>query len=161
MTRTTEAASSPPADIEAELRTLFLRGLDGEHAAHQAFLHGSPFRVSERVDLHRERPDDLGADLRGGVARAAPAGTHATGTGGSVRRRALRCSGGCHPCNSLPRDGMAVHGHWVCRRHRADGEQRGRAEPVASRMVTPQRQVDRTLTDKRAAWPANQDFARS
>lgn len=38
MTRTTEAASSHPGDIEAELRTLFLRGLDGEHAAYQAFL---------------------------------------------------------------------------------------------------------------------------
>ena len=38
MTRTTEAASSRPSDIEAELRTLFLRGLDGEHAAYQAFL---------------------------------------------------------------------------------------------------------------------------
>jgi RNA polymerase sigma factor (sigma-70 family) len=41
MARTTEAASSPsgPADvIEAELRALFLRGLDGEHAAYQAFL---------------------------------------------------------------------------------------------------------------------------
>jgi RNA polymerase sigma-70 factor (ECF subfamily) len=38
MTRTTEAASSHPGDVEAELRTLFLRGLDGEHAAYQAFL---------------------------------------------------------------------------------------------------------------------------
>jgi RNA polymerase sigma-70 factor (ECF subfamily) len=38
MTRTTEAASSHPGDVEAQLRTLFLRGLDGEHAAYQAFL---------------------------------------------------------------------------------------------------------------------------
>jgi RNA polymerase sigma-70 factor (ECF subfamily) len=38
MTRTTEAASSHPGDVEAELRTLFLRGLDGEHLAYQAFL---------------------------------------------------------------------------------------------------------------------------
>ena len=38
MTRTNEAASSYPADVEAELRTLFLQGLDGEHAAYQAFL---------------------------------------------------------------------------------------------------------------------------
>ena len=38
MTRTTEAASSRPGDVEAELHTLFLRGLDGEHAAYQAFL---------------------------------------------------------------------------------------------------------------------------
>ena len=38
MTRTTEAASFRPSDIEAELRTLFLLGLDGEHAAYQAFL---------------------------------------------------------------------------------------------------------------------------
>ena len=38
MMRTNEAASSQPAGIEAELRTLFLRGLDGEHAAYQAFL---------------------------------------------------------------------------------------------------------------------------
>ena len=38
MTRTTEAASSHPGDVEAELCTLFLRGLDGEHAAYQAFL---------------------------------------------------------------------------------------------------------------------------
>ncbi|MEP6876041.1 MAG: sigma-70 family RNA polymerase sigma factor [Burkholderiales bacterium] len=38
MTRTTEAASSPPGDTEAELRTLFLRGLDGEQAAYQSFL---------------------------------------------------------------------------------------------------------------------------
>ncbi len=38
MTRTTEAASSHPGDIETELRTLFLRGLDGEQAAYQAFL---------------------------------------------------------------------------------------------------------------------------
>ena len=38
MTRTTKAASSHPGDAEAELRTLFLRGLDGDHAAYQAFL---------------------------------------------------------------------------------------------------------------------------
>ncbi len=38
MTRTTEATSSHPGDIEAELRSLFLRGLDGEHAAYLAFL---------------------------------------------------------------------------------------------------------------------------
>ncbi len=38
MTRTSKAASSRPGDVEAELRTLFLRGLDGEHAAYQAFL---------------------------------------------------------------------------------------------------------------------------
>ncbi len=38
MTRTTEAALSHPGDIETELRTLFLRGLDGEQAAYQAFL---------------------------------------------------------------------------------------------------------------------------
>ena len=38
MTRITEAASSRSGDIEAELRALFLRGLDGENAAYQAFL---------------------------------------------------------------------------------------------------------------------------
>ena len=38
MTRTTEAASSHPGNVEAELHALFLRGLDGEHAAYQAFL---------------------------------------------------------------------------------------------------------------------------
>ena len=38
MTRTTEAASSHSGGDEAELRTLFLRGLDGEHVAYQAFL---------------------------------------------------------------------------------------------------------------------------
>ena len=38
MTRTTEAASSRSGDVEADLRTLFLRGLDGEHAAYQTFL---------------------------------------------------------------------------------------------------------------------------
>ena len=38
MTRTTKAASALPGDAESELRTLFLRGLDGEHAAYQAFL---------------------------------------------------------------------------------------------------------------------------
>ena len=38
MTRTNEVASSPPADVEAQLCTLFLRGLDGEQAAYQAFL---------------------------------------------------------------------------------------------------------------------------
>ena len=38
MTRTTEAASSHPGNVEAELHVLFLRGLDGEHAAYQAFL---------------------------------------------------------------------------------------------------------------------------
>lgn len=38
MTRTTEAASSHPGDTEAELHALFVRGLDGEHAAYQAFL---------------------------------------------------------------------------------------------------------------------------
>ncbi|NDG38849.1 MAG: sigma-70 family RNA polymerase sigma factor [Betaproteobacteria bacterium] len=38
MTRTTEAASSRLGDVETELRTLFLRGLDGEHAAYKAFL---------------------------------------------------------------------------------------------------------------------------
>ena len=38
MTRTTEAASSHPGKVEAELHALFLRGLDGEHAAYQAFL---------------------------------------------------------------------------------------------------------------------------
>ena len=38
MTRTTEATPSRPGDIEAELRTLFLRGLDGEHAAYHACL---------------------------------------------------------------------------------------------------------------------------
>ena len=38
MTRTAEAASSHPGDTEAELRALFLRGLDGEQAAYQAFL---------------------------------------------------------------------------------------------------------------------------
>lgn len=39
MTRTTQEASSDPGDVEAELHTLLLRGLDGEHAAYQAFLH--------------------------------------------------------------------------------------------------------------------------
>ncbi len=38
MTRTREAASSDPVNVEAELRALFLRGLDGEHAAYRAFL---------------------------------------------------------------------------------------------------------------------------
>ena len=38
MTRIPEEASSRPGDIEAELRTLFLRGLDGEQAAYRAFL---------------------------------------------------------------------------------------------------------------------------
>ena len=38
MTRITEADLSRSGDIEAELRTLFLRGLDGEPAAYQAFL---------------------------------------------------------------------------------------------------------------------------
>ena len=38
MTRTTEAASSHPGDSEAELRTLFLRGLDGDQTAYHAFL---------------------------------------------------------------------------------------------------------------------------
>lgn len=38
MTRTNDVASSPPADVEAQLCTLFLRGLDGEQAAYQAFL---------------------------------------------------------------------------------------------------------------------------
>ena len=39
MTRTTEAAPSRPGNVEAELHALFLRGLDGEHAAYQVFLH--------------------------------------------------------------------------------------------------------------------------
>jgi len=38
MTRTTEATPSRPGDIEAELHALFLRGLDGDHAAYHAFL---------------------------------------------------------------------------------------------------------------------------
>ena len=38
MTRITEADLSRSGDIETELRTLFLRGLDGEPAAYQAFL---------------------------------------------------------------------------------------------------------------------------
>ena len=38
MPRTTEATPSRPGDVEAELHTLLLRGLDGEQAAYQAFL---------------------------------------------------------------------------------------------------------------------------
>lgn len=38
MTQTNEVASSPPADVEAQLRTLFLPGLDGEQAVYQVFL---------------------------------------------------------------------------------------------------------------------------
>jgi RNA polymerase sigma-70 factor (ECF subfamily) len=60
MTRTTEASSSHPGDIEAELRTLFLRGLDGEQAAYRAFLQRLSAHL--RAFLRRRpfgRPDDV------------------------------------------------------------------------------------------------------
>ena len=60
MARTTEAASFPSGDTEAELRALFLRGLDGEHAAYQAFLQ----RLSAHLRAFLRRrlygwPDDV------------------------------------------------------------------------------------------------------
>ena len=60
MRRTTEAASSRSGDVEAELRTLFLRGLDREHAAYQAFLQ--KFSAHLRAFFRRRlfgRPDDV------------------------------------------------------------------------------------------------------
>lgn len=60
MTRTTGADSSHPGDVEAELRILFLRGLDGENAAYQAFLQ----RLSAHLRAFLRRrlfgwPDDV------------------------------------------------------------------------------------------------------
>ena len=60
MARTTEAASSHSGDTEAELRALFLRGLDGEQAAYQAFLQGLSAHL--RAFLRRRLfgwPDDV------------------------------------------------------------------------------------------------------
>lgn len=60
MPRTNEATSSRPAGVEAELHALFLRGLNGEHAAYQAFLQKLSAHL--RAFLHRRLfgwPDEV------------------------------------------------------------------------------------------------------
>lgn len=60
MARTTSAVSTPTGDAETQLRALLLRGLDGEHAAYQAFLHrlGAHLRAYFRQRLFGW-PDDV------------------------------------------------------------------------------------------------------
>jgi len=60
MPRTNEATSSGAAGVEAELHALFQRGLNGEHAAYQAFLQKLSAHL--RAFLHRRLfgwPDEV------------------------------------------------------------------------------------------------------